>query len=70
MNTLIEQMSAQIDVLNALIEDMRWRNERIAKAIARAKAAEEEMAPGATNPPRTAPMGRATKPSATRWRCR
>jgi len=49
MNTLIEQMSAQIDVLNALIEDMRWRNERIAKAIARAKAAEEEMAPGASS---------------------
>ena len=40
MNTLIEQMSDQLDVLNALIEEMRWRNGRIAKAVASAKAAE------------------------------
>ena len=33
---LIEQLRAQLDVLNALIEQMRWRNERIAKAIASA----------------------------------
>jgi prefoldin subunit 5 len=37
---LIEQLRAQLDVLNALIEEMRWRNERIAKAIASATAAE------------------------------